>query len=64
MSQPVTEHADAALLALLAAAEPRDARPLGGLVDRLAAGGTHPRASSRRPPASARSAGLPTTRGG
>ena len=30
---------DAALRALLAAAEPREARPLGGLVDRLAAAG-------------------------
>jgi UDP-N-acetylmuramoyl-L-alanyl-D-glutamate--2,6-diaminopimelate ligase len=39
MNLPVTERADAALLALLAAAEPRDARPLGGLIDRLAAAG-------------------------
>ncbi len=39
MNEPVTERADAALMALLAAAEPRDARPLGGLVDRLAAAG-------------------------
>jgi len=34
-----TERSDAALRALLAAAEPRDTRPLGGLVDRLAAAG-------------------------
>ena len=39
MNEPVTERADAALMALLAAAEPRDARPLGGLVERLAAAG-------------------------
>jgi UDP-N-acetylmuramoyl-L-alanyl-D-glutamate--2,6-diaminopimelate ligase len=39
MSEPGTERADAALQALLAAAEPRGARLLGGLVDRLAASG-------------------------
>jgi UDP-N-acetylmuramoyl-L-alanyl-D-glutamate--2,6-diaminopimelate ligase len=53
MSESGTQRADAALGALLAAAEPRDARPLGDLVDRLAAagrlrGGVSP-AARRRP---------------
>ena len=39
MSGPSATHPDAALRALLAAAEPQDARPLGGLVDRLAIAG-------------------------
>ena len=39
MSELGTERADAALQALLEAAEPRTARPLGGLVERLAVAG-------------------------
>ena len=53
MSEPGTERDDAALRALLAAAEPRDARPLGGLVDRLAAARAAARRRPAGPPASA-----------
>ena len=66
-----TETRPATIAELLAAAEPREPRPLGGLIERLGARGPAPRRARRRTRDRAggarrrsRSAASPTTRGG